>query len=198
LPGASLATVNVGALGVAGLALVVSGCGHHVSLPDELTGRSVASMAEHELEAENPRLTHGALRCPDLDFRPGASVRCVRTTTLDNGRVVKVGGTVRVTSMASGGRLHVAMDPRATEFGVTGAQVATELRRRSPQLFRQAPGAIDCPYLRGQVGARASCVVHVGGARHVLDAVVTRVDAASYDVSYAFRPRPKGPSAPPS
>src|SRR3954454_6488033 len=116
-------------------------------------------MAERELEAESLGLAYGTLACPALELRVGASVRCVRTTAFGDGRVVKVRGTVRVTSLASGGRLHVAMDHEAAEFGVSGERVAAELRRRSRHLFHRSPGAIDCPYLRGQVGDRTTCDV---------------------------------------
>ena len=169
------------------LAALPAGCGHDVTMPDHLTGTAVARMAERELEAENPRLAAGTLTCPDLEFRVGRSVRCVRTTTLAKGRIVSVGGTVRVSSMASGGRLHVAMDSEAAEFGVTGDQVAADLRRQYHRLFHRAAGAVDCPYLRGQVGARATCHVRTGTARRAVDAVVTQVDPDEYDVRYTFR-----------
>ena len=169
------------------LAALPAGCGHEVTMPDHLTGAAVARMAERELEAENPRLAAGSLTCPDLELRVGRSVRCVRTTTLGSGRIVRVEGTVRVASMASGGRLHVAMDTRAAGFGVTGDQVAADLRRQYPRLFHRAAGAIDCPYLRGKVGARATCHVQVTGASRAVDAVVTQVDPEEYGVRYTFR-----------
>jgi hypothetical protein len=170
------------------LVLLGAGCGRHVVPPDSLAGAEVGRMAEHELEAENPRLAPGTLRCPDLDFRVGASVRCLRTADLGQGRVVKVAGTVAVTSLASGGRLHVALDDTAQEFGISGDQVATELRRRYAQLFGGHPGAVECPYLRGAVGNRVTCRVQVGGARRAVDAVVTRVDRVQYRTVCAFRP----------
>lgn len=179
------------------LAGLSAGCGPDVTRPDTLHGKDVARMAEHELEAENPQLVSGALTCPDLAFRVGAAVRCLRTTTLTNGRVVKVAGTVRVTSLASGGRLHVAMDKEAAEFGVSGAQVAAELRRRYPRLFHGQPGAVSCPYVRGRLGSTATCRVQVGATRRLVDAVVAHVDAATYDVRCSFRSHDQ-PSAAPS
>src|SRR5215216_7526592 len=90
------------------LCLVVAGCGSDVTVLDEIDGEKVGTMAERELEAQNPRLAPGTLDCPDLDFETDASVQCLRTTELSAGRVVKVMGTVTVTSLSSGGRLHVA------------------------------------------------------------------------------------------
>jgi hypothetical protein len=180
------------------LAALPAGCGHDVRLPDHLSGSSVGSMAERELETENPRLAHGSLSCPALDLRVGASVRCLRTTAFGDGRIVKVRGTVRVTSLASGGRLHVAMDGEATEFGLSGDRVATELRRQSGHLFHRSPGRIDCPYLRGQVGARTTCDVRIGGTQRAVDAVVTGVDAEEYAVRCTFRPHPPATPTPAS
>jgi hypothetical protein len=170
------------------LAALPTGCGHEVTMPDHLAGTAVARMAERELEAENPGLAAGTLTCPDLDLRVGSSVRCVRTTALGNGRIVKVAGTVQVASMASGGRLHVAMDSQAVEFGVAGDQVAADLRRHYRGLFHRTPGAVDCPYLRAKLGARATCRVRIGSTRRTVDVVVTQVDPQEYDVRYTFRP----------
>ncbi|MBW8750445.1 MAG: hypothetical protein JF565_03375 [Propionibacteriales bacterium] len=180
------------------LAALPAGCGSDVRLPDQLSGSSVGSMAERELETENPRLAHGSLSCPALDLRVGASVRCLRTTAFGDGRIVKVRGTVRVTSLASGGRLHVAMDTEATEFGVSGDRVATELRGQARHLFHRSAGSVDCPYLRGQVGARSTCDVRIGHTQRVVDAVVTDVDAEQYDVRYSFRPHPLATPTPAS
>ena len=180
------------------LAALPTGCAHDVKLPDHLSGSSVGSMAERELETENPRLAHGSLSCPRLDLHVGASVRCLRTTAFADGRIVKVRGTVRVTSLASGGRLHVAMDTEAAEFGISGDQVAAELRRQYRQLFRRPPAGIDCPYLRGQVGAHSTCDVRVGHSQRAVDAVVTSVDAEQYDVRYTFRAHPRATPAPAS
>lgn len=180
------------------LAALPAGCGQDVRLPDHLSGSSVGSMAERELETENPRLEHGSLSCPALDLRVGASVRCLRTTAFGDGRIVKVRGTVRVTSLASGGRLHVAMDSEAAEFGLSGDRVATDLRRQSGHLFHRSPDRIDCRYLRGQVGARSTCDVQIGGTRRVVDAVVTGVDAEAYAVRYTFRPHPLATPTPAS
>jgi hypothetical protein len=192
-----LARVACAALLSGLLAGMSAGCSRGVVRPDELRGRDVASMAERELEAENPELVTGTLKCPDLAFRVGASVRCMRTTTLTNGRVVKVAGTVRVTSLASGGRLHVAMDEHAAEFGVSGGQVAAELRRRLRQLFRREDGTVTCPYLPARVGATVRCHLRIGKIRRTVDAVVTGVDAEKYGVRYDFQPHGT-PTAKPS
>jgi hypothetical protein len=166
-----------------GFALV--GCGQDVPAVDVLDGTDVATMAERQLMAENPRMAPGTLTCPDLEFEVGASVRCLRTTELSRGRVVKVAGSVEVTSQDSGGRLHVAMDDEAAEFGLSGDQLAAELRPR----FARAGAApvVECPYLRGAVGQRVTCRVDVGGAHRELVVVVTVADEQDYDVDYEAR-----------
>lgn len=169
------------------LGVVPVGCGHDVAVPDQLDGGDVSSMAEHELEAENPRLAPGRLSCPDLALRVGASVRCRRTTELTAGRVVTVAGTVRVTSLASGGRLHVAMDEQASEFGVAGDHIAAEVRRQLQLRFHREPSRVDCPYLRGAPGARVTCSVEMAGVRKHVAVVVSDADPTTYHVAYAVR-----------
>lgn len=175
--------------GVLFLGMLALGCGGDPPLPDRLRGAAVAAMAERQLEAQNSRLAPGTLSCPDVALEVGASVRCVRTTELSEGRLVKIAGTVSVTSLASGGRLHVAMDRQAQEFGLLGERLAAGVRQWYAQRFGTAPAGLTCPYLRGEVGNRVVC--HAAG-RHI-EVVVTAVDPASYRAVYvirAHRPRP--------
>ena len=160
-----------GAAGVLLVAVLPGGCGQGAGLPlpDHLAGHEVGAMAERELEAENPRIAPGRLACPDLELRTGASVRCLRTAELSEGRVVKVRGTVSVTSLAAGGRLHVSMDPGAEEFGMTGAQLAAELRRRYSGRPEDRPARVTCPYLRAEIGQRVICRVDLAGAARTVE-----------------------------
>ena len=171
-------------------ALLPTGCSADISVPDHLGGHEVGTMAERELEAENPRLVPGTLSCPDLDYRPGASVRCLRTTELSQGRVVKVRGTVEVASVSSGGRLHVTMDPQAAEFGLAGEAIAADLRKRFVQRFHAEPTAVTCPYLPAEVDRRVTCRLDAGGVRHDVEVVVTAVDPDAYRTTYVTRPAP--------
>ena len=174
--------------GVLLLGTLLTGCGGDPPLPDRLPGTAVAAMAERQLEAQNPRMTTGRLSCPDLDLRIGATVRCLRTTELSGGRVVKVAGTVRVTSVRAGGRLHVVMDERATEFGLTGEQVAAGVRDQYAGRHHVTPGRVECPYLRGVLGTVVRCRVEAGGRTRVVDVVVTDLDPGSYGTRFALRP----------
>ncbi|HEX7716595.1 MAG TPA: hypothetical protein VF416_04855 [Marmoricola sp.] len=178
-----------GAAGVLLVAVLPGGCGQGAGLPlpDHLAGHEVGAMAERELEAENPRIAPGRLACPDLELRTGASVRCLRTAELSEGRVVKVRGTVSVTSLAAGGRLHVSMDPGAEEFGMTGAQLAAELRRRYSGRPEDRPARVTCPYLRAEIGQRVICRVDLAGAARTVEVAVTAVDAEQYRTTYVVR-----------
>lgn len=169
------------------VATFLTGCGGDPPLPDRLAGKAVAAMAERELEGENPRLATGHLDCPDLDLRVGATVRCLRTTELSGGRVVKVDGTVRVTSVRAGGRLHVAMDARAREFGLTGERVAAGVREQYAARHHVTPERAECPYLRGVVGTVVTCRIEVSGTPRLVDAAVTTVDPAGYATRFVVR-----------
>jgi hypothetical protein len=165
-----------------GLLLALAGCGQ-VAVPDDIPGSRVGAMAERELEAENPRMAPGTVDCPDLDLRVGASVRCERTARLSGGRVVRIRGTVAVTSLASGGRLHVAMDDRAAAFGLAGDEIAGALRRT-----HQKARAVECPYLSGAVGATVICWLRLDDGWHRIDVVVTAVDPGDYRTVYTASP----------
>lgn len=172
--------------GVLCLGMLATGCGGDPPLPDRLRGNAVAAMAERQLEAQNPRMASGTLSCPDVALKVGASVRCIRTTELSEGRLVKIGGTVSVTSVASGGRLHVAMDRQAQEFGLAAERLAAGVRRWFAKRYGVAPAGLTCPYLRGEIGARVAC--HVAGG-HDVEVVVTHVDPATYTTTYAAHRR---------
>jgi len=169
------------------LALIPAGCGHRIALPDHVSGRRVGTMAERQLEAENPRLAPGTVACPDLPLRRGAAVRCVRTTRLSGGRVVKVAGTVAVTATTRGGRLHVAMDQHAEEFGVDPQELASELSGRYAARRGRVTEDVVCPYLRGTPGYAVTCRAKVDGTWHRLRVAVRRVDPARYRTTYTWR-----------
>jgi hypothetical protein len=155
-------------------------------LPARIGGQEVAQMAEQELEAENSQIAAGAMACPDLDLVVGASVRCLRTVQLPEGRVVRIPGTVAVTSLASGGRLHVALDADAEEFGVDGDYLAAAVRKRYADLHRVRATGARCPYLPGTVGASVTCKVQVGDVRRAVRVTVTAAVPADYRTTYTI------------
>jgi hypothetical protein len=119
----------------------------------------------------------------------GASVRCLRTARLSDGRVVKIRGTVTVTSRASGGRLHVVLDDRAEQFGVSGEYVAADVRKRYLQEHHVQAMEVRCPYLPGKVGTTITCRLDVGDARRDVRVQVTGTDAAEYRTTYTISVR---------
>jgi hypothetical protein len=156
------------------------------TLPARIVGQEVAQMAEQELEAENSQIAPGAMVCPDLDLEVGASVRCLRTVQLPEGRIVRIPGTVAVMSLASGGRLHVALDDDAEEFGVGGEYLAAAVRKRYAELFRVRATGARCPYLPGTVGASITCKVKVGDVRRAVRVTVTATVPADYRTTYTI------------
>jgi hypothetical protein len=169
------------------LLLLTTGCGGTDTSVDVLKGKDVGVLAERQLETQNPTMSPGTLACPDLDFEVGASVRCLRTTELSEGRVVKVEGTVEVTAKESGGKLHIKMDDHAKEFGLAGTYVANGVRQQYARRFHREPGRLDCPYLRGEVGNEITCHLEFAGDSRDVDVVVTAVHPAQYDTDYTFK-----------
>jgi hypothetical protein len=178
-----LATTAALVAAVAGL----PGCGPAASI-NGIPGNRVAAMAEQQLEAMHNNLATGTMTCPRLDFVVEASVRCVRVARLSGGRQIRVLGTVTVTSTKDGGRLHVRLDDEVSEFGVSGEQLADDLRARSQSFLGAAPEQVSCPYLVGRKGAQVTCEVVVLQHTLVARVSVVRVVPADYRTVYRFPP----------
>lgn len=169
---------------------LLAGCGSTsgTAAPDidYLPGARVGEMAERELEAAYPRMAPGTVTCPDLDWRVGASVRCLQVARLSGGRQVSIRGTVTVTDLADGGRLHVELDDVVAEFGISSEHLSADLETRARTRLRPAPTAVRCPYLSGPVGTTVRCrVVQEGRAGVVVARVVGRT-ASRNATSYVF------------
>lgn len=171
------------------LVVLLAGCGGAPEPPleiDRLSGAEVGAMAERELEAAHPAMAPGIVTCPDLDWELDASVRCVQVAELSGGRQVTIGGTVTVTDVSGGGRLHVELDDTVAEFGITGAYLGSDLEARARDRLDPDPTSVRCPYLSGPVGTTVRCrVVHQGRTAVVL-ARVTALDPERHATSYVF------------
>jgi hypothetical protein len=163
----------------------LTGCGSATSI-DGIPGSRVATMAEQQLEAMHANLATGSMTCPTLEFVVEASVRCVRIAVLSGGRQIRVLGTVTVTSTRNGGRLHVRLDEKVSEFGITGEQLENDLRARTQHVLGVAPDDVSCPYLVGRKGAVVRCRATVRKTRLVAPVTVVNVVPAQYRTVYRF------------
>jgi hypothetical protein len=169
--------------------LLLGGCGTGTparTLPGTLPGAQVGAMAERQLESAHPRMAVGTIVCPDLRFRVGREVVCVRTAELSGGRQVEVRVRVRVTSLREGGRLHVRTEDRVSAYRITGEHLAADLRARVLERYRIRPDAVRCPVLPGRVGARVRCSVMFGNGRLIAPVTTRSCDDSSYEIRYAF------------
>jgi len=173
------------AVALVGAVVGLPGCGAAPSV-DDIPGSRVATMAEYQLEAMHSGLATGTMTCPRLDFAVDASVRCVRTAELAGGRQIRVLGTVTVTSTRDGGRLHVRLDDKVSEYGVAGEYLENDLRARTQRVLGVAAEDISCPYLVGRRGASVRCQVTVLKRRLVAPVTVVRVVPAEYRTVYRF------------
>lgn len=174
--------------------LLLGGCGSGTSteppakLPATLAGDRVARMAETQLEAEHPSYPHGTMTCPDLPFEVGRQARCLRTVTLADGRVLRVYGTVAVTSREDNGRLHVRLDGELASYGVGGAWLANDLLNRVLRRYRARPDRVVCPDLAGGAGVSVRCAVWFGKEKVVSMVRVVGDDPSAQTIRYAFEP----------
>lgn len=193
--------------------LLVSGCGGLADSRaatgaadsptiDSLDGSRVGELAEKQLELKHPQMAIGRITCPDLVFAVGRSVRCERVAELSGGRRIRVLGTVTVTSVEGGGKLHVELDDDVTEFGIAGTRLVSDLRSALAERQARAVWA-HCPYLLGKRGQAVLCRFRLAGAASAKGAgkvgkvrvVVTGVDPDANATRYRFDwPR----SAPPA
>ncbi|MCW2855290.1 MAG: hypothetical protein JWR52_905 [Marmoricola sp.] len=173
-------------LALAMTGLMLTGCGSTVPHIDHLAGSQVGVMAERQLEEMHPGMARGALTCPTLRFRVGASVRCVRVAELSGGRVVRMYGTVQVVSTRDGGDLHVAMDDDVAEFGVSAQRLQSDLTAILAKRTSTVPTTVRCPYLAGPTGTSVHCTVQLGKVTTSVAATVTGTDPATYRTSYRF------------
>jgi hypothetical protein len=172
--------------------LVLSGCGGNPSI-DSIPGDRVATMADHQLEAMNSGLAPGKMTCPSLDFTVDASVRCVRIAELSDGRQIRVLGTVSVTSTRSGGRLHVELDDKVSEFGITAEHLERELTKRAQRVLGPKTGTVTCPYLSGAPGTSVQCQVSILDTYLLTRITVTGIDKRDYRTRYRFESPLFGP-----
>lgn len=195
---------------VLAVALTAAGCGStdeprssaDTDAPkiDFLPGQRVGELAEKQLEAEHAEMATGAVECPDLDWEVDASVRCVKTSELSDGRRVRVPGTVTVTSTEGYGKLHVELDDEIAEFGVDGTHLAGDVKRWVSRRVTGTPIRATCSYLAGKPGTRSVCKVTVAGKHCRVRVSVTDVDAADFRTRYRldWKVRPKAVAADPA
>lgn len=174
--------------------LGLAGCGNASDGPeattstapiDFLPGARVGELAEKELEAEHQEIAVGTVTCPDLTWQVDASVRCIKISELSDGRRVKIPGTVTVTSTENWGKLHVALDDQAAEFGLDGGYLNGKVTDWVAAKG-EPPSAVDCPYLAGVVGTVVRCAVRLADAHRVVLATVTVVDPDEFRTHYSL------------
>jgi hypothetical protein len=180
-----------GCLWLTAVLAVVAGCGGHVSIstkPSTLSGATIAKKANAQLEKENSKLVHGTLACNEVRYVKGATTRCLRTVDLSQGRRVKVGATVTITSTSSGGRYVIKVDDKAQEFGETGSTIEADLATQYAKKFRTGKPQVTCPdYLVGKVGAAITCQITPDNGKLEVVVTVSKVDPATFATVYTFK-----------
>jgi hypothetical protein len=124
-----------------------------------------------------------------VKYEKGATTRCLRTVDLDQGRRVKIGATVTITSTSKGGRYEIKVDDQAQEFGELGPTIQEDLATQYAKNFRTGKPQVSCPaYLKGAVGTAITCQITPDTGKK-LDVVVTvtSVDPKNFDTVYSFK-----------
>lgn len=164
-------------------AVLLGGCGG----PGTIDGEELADVADTQLRKNDPRIVEGTMECPSVAAEVDASVRCTRTAEVEGRRVV-LEGTVTVKEVDGGdANVHVQMDDQPKEFGQTGDSIADDIGRQFEQRFGRAPDKIECPYLKGEVGAEVTCDLESEGDAYDVVVTATGVDEAKMDTDYTFR-----------
>jgi hypothetical protein len=171
------------------LALAACGAEVHVGTkPKELDGATIASRANAQLEKENPTIVHGDLTCADVKYAVGANARCVRTVLLEDGRLVRIGATVTIDRVTSGGHFKIKIDDAAQEFGLTGKSVLADLVKQYVAKYGGKRPTGSCPpYLAGKVGTTMNCSLTFPDGKLAVRVTVTRVDPKNFATGYTFK-----------
>jgi hypothetical protein len=172
--------------------LALAACGAEVNVgtkpPKELDGATIASRANAQLEKDNPKIVHGDLTCADVKYKVGADARCVRTVLLEGGRLVRIGATVTIDSVTSGGHFEVKVDDTAQEFGLTGKAVLANMVKQYVAKYGGKAPTGSCPaYLAGKVGTTMTCSLDFPDGKLTVRATVTRVDPKNFATGYTFQ-----------
>lgn len=171
--------------------VLVAGCGVEASVgksPKELDGATLAARANTQLEKQNPKMAHGELTCPDVKYEVGATSRCVRTVVLEDGRLVRIGATVTIDKVTSGGHFKVQVADKADEFGVTGKAILADLSKQYAAKYGgKAPSGSCPPYLAGKVGTTMTCTLDTADGKLGIEVKVTKVDPKNYSTIYSFQ-----------
>ncbi len=181
-PTALLAVVVLGLLAACGAEV------HVGTKPKKLDGATIASRANAQLEKENPTLTHGDLACADVAYDVGATSRCLRTVVLPDGRVVRIGATVTIDRVTSGGHFEIKVDDTPKEFGLTGASVEAVLAKRYAAKYGgKVPTASCPPFLVGKVGTTMDCTLSFPDGNLSVRVTVTKADPSTFGTGYTYK-----------
>ncbi len=171
--------------------LVLAACGAEVHVgtrPKELDGATIASRANAQLEKDNPTIVHGDLTCADVKYQVGAESRCLRTVLLEDGRLVRIGATVTIDRVTSGGHFKVKVDDAAQAFGITGKAVVADMVKQYVAKYGGKAPTGSCPaYLAGKVGTTMMCSLEFPNGKLAVRVTVTRVDPKNFATGYTFK-----------
>lgn len=172
------------------LVVALSGCGAKVgveSKPKELSGTTLATRANAQLEKQNPQMVPGELTCEDVKYKVGATSRCLRTVVFDDGRLVRIGATVTIDEVKGDGHFNIKVDKAPKEFGMTGKAVFADLSKQYAKQYGETPTG-SCPeYLPGTVGETMICKLETTKEKLDVEVKVTEINNETFETQYTFR-----------
>jgi hypothetical protein len=171
--------------------VLLTACGAEVHVgtrPKKIDGETLASKANAQLQQQNPSLVRGDLTCADVKYDVGATSRCLRTVVLKDGRVVRIGATVTIDKVTSGGHYKIAVDDKPQEFGLSGAVVLAFIAKQYAAKYGGKVPTGSCPpYLAGKVGTTMRCSLTVPNGELGIQVTVTGVDPKNYGTGYTYK-----------
>ena len=154
------------------------------SAPPVVTSKTVSQEAESQLRKQNPEITAGTMKCPELAGEIGRKVRCVRSAHIGIWDVT-LKGTVTVTKV-EGDQVEFAikMDDRIASYSAD-RKTNESILADSLEVDRKQ---ISCPdAISGKVGSVGYCVgTDDEGKKHRIKMTVKSSDLDAGEINYSY------------
>jgi hypothetical protein len=153
--------------------------------PSVIPAKTVSHNAETQLRKQNPQITKGTMKCPELLAEVGTKIRCVRSAHIGIWNAT-IKGTVTVTKVKdSHADFDIKMDKHIATYAADRATNEDTVARG----FDVDKKQVSCPDpISGKVGATGYCVgTDSDGTKHKIKLKVTSSDFNGYEVNYDMK-----------
>lgn len=166
---------------LAALLTVLASCS---SGPPVVSAKNVSQEAETQLRKQNPKITAGTMKCPELVGEVGRKIRCVRSAHIGIWDVT-LKGTVTATKIDGDQvKFAIKMDDHIASYAAD-RQTNESILAKSLKIDGKQ---VSCPdSIPGKVGSVGYCVgTDNGGKKHRIKMTVKSSDLNAGTINYSY------------